>query len=78
MPLPEERYGYGPDLVAAQLTHGIGWATNQQAVVIGVGEDSSHLFGFDIGTSEGFHIADMEGHGEWWLAVPGQDVGDSS
>jgi len=69
VPLPEERYGYGPDLVAAQLTHGIGWATNQQAVVIGVGEDSSHLFGFDIGTSEGFHIADMEGHGEWWLAA---------
>lgn len=46
-------------LVPNQLTHGIGWTTDDQVVFIGVDEDRSHLFGFDIATRESFYIAGL-------------------
>jgi hypothetical protein len=54
----ERQYRYAIS-VPNQLTHGIGWTTADQVVFIGVDEDRSHLFGLDIATGEGFHIASL-------------------
>jgi hypothetical protein len=54
-----------------QLENGIGWTANDQMVFIAGDEDSKSLFGFDVATGERFHMAYLDGPGDWWLTASG-------
>ena len=58
-------------LISVQPKHGIGWTTDDQLVLIGEGEYSKHVFGFDIATGESFAIAELDGPEEWRLTASG-------
>jgi hypothetical protein len=54
-----------------QQDHGIGWTANDQLVFIAQGEGSRNVFGYDIATGEGFHVATLDSPAPWWLTASG-------
>jgi hypothetical protein len=54
-----------------QLKNGIGWTANDQVVFIAGNEDPKSVFGLDMATGERFHMAHLEGPGDWWLTASG-------